>query len=65
MMNKLLFCRRLRRMTQQELAEAAGVSRRTICYLEQGEHLPTLRVGMKLCRALGRSFEEVFADVLL
>lgn len=61
-----LYLARVRRgLTQQKLAERAGVSRRTVIYLEQGQHLPTLRVGLRLCNALGCSMDEVFSDVLL
>ncbi len=66
-MYSLLYIARLRKgWTQQALAEYSGVSRRTICALEQQERLPTARVGMRICRALGCGFEEVFcSDVSL
>ena len=64
-MSMLFFARVRSGLTQQQLAVKAGVSRRTVCALEQGEHLPTLRVGLKLCRALGCALEEVFGDALL
>lgn len=64
-MNDLYFYRLRRGWTQQELAEEAGISRRTVCYLERGERLPTMRVCIKICCALGCRIEEVFQDVLL
>lgn len=61
-MYSLLYIKRVQRgMTQQKLAECAGVSRRTICDLEHNRRLPTARVGLQLCRALGCGFEEVFS----
>ena len=60
MFNKLYFKRVCRRLTQQELAQRAGVSRRTVVRLENGGNMPTLRVAVKLCRALECSLEEVF-----
>lgn len=63
MYNDLYFMRIRNRMTQQELAERSGVSRRTICALEkENNRLPTMKVGLKLCKALGCGLEEVFAD---
>lgn len=60
-MNNLLYIKRIRRgLTQQALAERAGISRRTVCYLESSGRVPTFQVGVKLCRALECGLEEVF-----
>ena len=60
-MQNLLYISRIRRgMTQQALADLAGVSRRTVCYLEEGA-VPSLRVARRLCRALQAVPEEVFS----
>ena len=56
-----LYLNRVRNgLTQQELAARAGISRRTICRLEQSGGYPSLRVGMQISRALQCRFEEVF-----
>ena len=47
-------------MTQQELAQACGVTRQTIIALEAGKYSPSLELAFKLARALGRNLEEVF-----
>ncbi len=60
MFNQLYMIRHRRRMTQAELAEAAGVARSTICNLECTGRIPSIAVGVRLCRALHCSFEEVF-----
>ncbi len=56
-----LYMNRVRNgLTQQELAARAGISRRTVCRLEQSGAYPSLRVGLQISRALQCSFEEVF-----
>ncbi len=66
-MHNRVYIKRIRLgLTQQELAERAGVSRRTVNALETTGRFPSFRVGVRLCRALGCSVEEVFpCDVLL
>lgn len=60
-MYNYLYSQRVRRgLTQQALAEKSGVSRRTVCRLEQSGKYPSLAVGMRLCRTLRCDFEEVF-----
>lgn len=48
-------------MTQQELAEACGVSRQTIVAIEKGNYSPSLELAFKIARAFGVSIEEVFS----
>ena len=47
-------------MTQQDLAKAVGVSRQTINAIEKGEYNPTIRLCRTICRALGKSLDELF-----
>ena len=47
-------------MTQQDLAEAVGVSRQTIIAIERGRYSPSLEVAMKIAQALGEPVERVF-----
>ena len=66
MYNRLYITRAWRGFTQQKLAECAGVSRSTICFLERTGGYPSMRIGIQLCRALECSFEEVFpVEILL
>jgi transcriptional regulator with XRE-family HTH domain len=44
--------RRARALTQEELAEKAGVSPSTIVDIERGKHEPQIRTLRKLARAL-------------
>lgn len=48
-------------MTQEDLAEKAGVTRQTIISLEAGRYNPSLLLAHKITRALGQKrIEEVF-----
>jgi len=48
-------------MTQQQLAEAAGVSRQTIHAIENGRFVPSAVLAMKIARIFRKSVEEVFS----
>ena len=52
--------RAARDMTQRQLADAVGVSRQTINAIEQGEYNPTIRLCRAICRALGKTLDELF-----
>ena len=52
--------RAARDMTQKQLADAVGVSRQTIIAIEQGEYNPTIRLCRAICRALGKTLDELF-----
>ncbi len=47
-------------MTQQQLAEAAGVTRQTIIALEAEKYVPSLLLAFRIASALGVSIEEAF-----
>ncbi|MGY6630094.1 MAG: helix-turn-helix transcriptional regulator [Wenzhouxiangella sp.] len=49
------------RMTQQDLAEAVGVSRQTIIAIENGRYSPSLEVAMKIARVFGEPVESIFS----
>lgn len=46
--------------TQAQLAEAVGVSRKTINTVENGVFVPSTTLALKLARALDRPVEELF-----
>ena len=56
--------RRLRfendQMTQQQLADKAGVTRQTIIAMESGRYAPSLPLAFKIARTFGISIEDVF-----
>ena len=47
-------------MTQQELAEKAGVSRQTIIAVEAGKYSPSLELAFRIADAFGVTIGEVF-----
>lgn len=47
-------------MTQQQLADYVGVSKRTIQSIESGESLPPVPLALKISSVFGKSIEEVF-----
>ncbi len=53
--------RQRRRLTQQELAARAGVSRQTISGIEAGLYGPGVEVGLRLAQALDCRIEDLFA----
>lgn len=47
-------------LTQGELAERVGVSRKTINTVENGVFVPSTVLALKLARAIGRPIEQLF-----
>ena len=47
-------------MSQQQLADAVGVSRQTVNAIEKGDYNPTINLCIASCRALGRTLDELF-----
>lgn len=46
--------------SQQELADIVGVSRQTIAAIEKGDYNPTINLCIKLCKALGKTLDDLF-----
>ncbi|MDE6682058.1 MAG: helix-turn-helix transcriptional regulator [Muribaculaceae bacterium] len=47
-------------MTQQDLAEAVGVSRQTIVAIEKNRFIPSTLLALKIARRFSKSVEEIF-----
>ena len=47
-------------MTQQQLADKAGVTRQTILAIEAGKYAPSLPLAFKIARTFGLPLEDVF-----
>jgi len=47
-------------MTQQELADKAGVTRQTIIALEANRYVPSLVLALRIARAFAVGVEDVF-----
>lgn len=60
MKNRLEEIRKLRGLTQEELALALEVSRQTIGSLENGRYNPSIILAFKIARLFGLSIEDIF-----
>ena len=47
-------------MSQQQLADAVGVTRQTINAIERGDYNPTIKLCLTICKALGKTLDELF-----
>nr|WP_325181733.1 helix-turn-helix transcriptional regulator [uncultured Oscillibacter sp.] len=47
-------------LSQQQLADAVGVSRQTINAIEKGDYNPTIRLCVSICRVLGKTLDDLF-----
>ncbi len=59
----LIDARKNKQMTQQELADAVGITRSFLANLERGKYSPSLKVAFDLARVLERKVEHLFADL--
>jgi len=46
--------------SQEQLAEAVGVTRQTIGLIESGNYNPSLNLCIALCEALGKTLNDLF-----
>jgi putative transcriptional regulator len=60
MKNNIRVQRAVKRITQQQLAEAVGVSRQTINAIEAGKYVPSSVLALKIASVFGQSFDTVF-----
>ena len=60
MNNKIRVARAEVRMTQQQLADARGVSRQTINAIESGKFVPSTVLALKMARVFDKNVEEIF-----
>ena len=47
-------------LSQQELADKVGVTRQTLNAIERGDYNPTLNLCIAICKALGKTLDELF-----
>ena len=47
-------------ISQAELEEKVGVSRQTISAIEKGDYNPTINLCIAICKALGKTLDELF-----
>lgn len=58
--NQIAALRKARRITQEELGDAVGVTRQTIISLENGRYNASLLLAHKLAQYFGLSIEDIF-----
>ncbi|MBE6040781.1 MAG: helix-turn-helix transcriptional regulator [Clostridiales bacterium] len=47
-------------LSQDQLAKMIGVSRQTINAIEKGDYNPTIHLCISICKALGKTLDELF-----
>ena len=57
---RLKAARAAKDLSQQQLADAVGVSRQTINAIEKGDYNPTIKLCIAICRVLGRTLDDLF-----
>ncbi|MBR7172866.1 MAG: helix-turn-helix transcriptional regulator [Clostridia bacterium] len=57
---KLKAARAARDLSQEQLAQLCNVSRQTINAIEKGDYNPTINLCIAICRALGKTLDELF-----
>jgi putative transcriptional regulator len=60
METRIKACRQQAHLTQQQLADRAGVRRETIVHLEKGTYNPSLLLAYTISQILGTPIEELF-----
>ena len=60
MKNRIRVARAERRITQQQLADAVGVSRQTVNAIESGRFIPSTILALKVARVFDQPVENIF-----
>ena len=60
MKNKIKVFRAMHDLTQEDLAQAIGVTRQTILAIEKGKYVPSLDLAFKIARYFKVTVEEAF-----
>ncbi len=61
MKNKIKVFRAMNDLTQEDLAQAIGVTRQTILAIEKGKYVPSLDLAFRIARHFRVTIEEVFS----
>lgn len=57
---KLKMARVEKELSQEQLADAVGVTRQTIGLIEAGNYNPTIRLCIAICKTLNKSLNDLF-----
>ena len=60
--NKVKQLRAIADLTQEELAQHAGVTRQTIFAIEKGNYTPSVLLALRLARILNHTVEDIFYE---
>jgi putative transcriptional regulator len=60
MENKVKWARVKADLTQQELADAVGITRQTVSLIEKGKYNPSLKLCLQICYAVNGKLDELF-----
>ena len=58
--NRVFAIRQRALLTQEELAEAVGVTRQTIIALERGNYVPSVLLALKISKYFKQPIEKIF-----
>lgn len=47
-------------LTQQELADAVGITRQTVSLIEKGKYNPSLKLCLKICYTVDETLDDIF-----
>ena len=62
MVNNIVKARKQAALTQEELAQHAGISRRALSSIEKGVSIPSVDIALKIASALSKTVEYLFAN---
>jgi len=60
-LNSLVNHRTKQKITQEELAQALGVTRQTIIAMEKGNYTPSVLLALRIARFFKKSVESIFS----
>lgn len=60
MKNNVKLARIKAELTQQELADAVGITRQTVSLIEKGKYNPSLKLCLQVCYAVNATLDEIF-----
>ena len=57
---KIKAARAAKDMTQKDLADVVGVARQTMNAIEKGDYNPSINLCIAICKALGKTLDQLF-----
>lgn len=60
---RIVFSRKLKEMSQEQLATESGIDRSHMGFIEQGRRKPTLSTLVKITNSLNLTLEQLFKDL--